>query len=376
MKIHYFINARFPTERAHGTQIMKMSEQFAKAGHDVCLVVPFKRNTTSIVDVFSYYSVSSIFKIVRLPSFDFLGMSYKCGRFFYWIDFYSFQLSVWLWSIFNRSDVVYTRDPYLLRFLPWGKHTRVIELHEIHKPSRSFISCLKKADKIIVLTSLMKQELVSIGISPQIIHVAPDGFDPDDFRNLPDQTQARGRLNLNSNDFIALYTGHLYGWKGVDTFAKAAPSVPAVTFISIGGIEPEYSQFVKEFSHIQNLKIIPFQDRMYIPTYLSAANVLVLPNSATSANSQKYTSPLKLFEYMATTKPIVASDLPALREILNESNAIFFKPDNPEDLARVIKKLEGDKILQDQISLQARKDVDRFTWSKRSEGILHHITSN
>ena len=111
-----------------------------------------------------------------------------------------------------------------------------------------------------------------------------------------------------------------------------------------------------------------------IPLWLKAADVLVLPNSAKKDISKFYTSPMKLFEYMASKRPIVASNLPSLREILNKENAILLvEPDNPEALAQGIKQAMEDRNLVQTITQNAYDDVQNYTWEKRAEKILKFI---
>jgi len=86
-----------------------------------------------------------------------------------------------------------------------------------------------------------------------------------------------------------------------------------------------------------------------------------------------YASPLKLFEYMASGRPIIASDLPALREVLNDKSALFFKPENAADLARAIKMLKSSQTLGYHLSRQALSDVKEYTWSNRAKKILEFI---
>ena len=86
-----------------------------------------------------------------------------------------------------------------------------------------------------------------------------------------------------------------------------------------------------------------------------------------------YMSPLKMFEYMAAKRPIIASDLPSVCEVLNKENAILVKPDNPESLAQGIKKILEDKELANKMSYQAFSDVENYTWHKRVENILNFI---
>jgi glycosyltransferase involved in cell wall biosynthesis len=98
-----------------------------------------------------------------------------------------------------------------------------------------------------------------------------------------------------------------------------------------------------------------------------------LPNSKKSEISKKYTSPMKLFEYMASGIPIVASDLPSIREILNESNSVLVDPDIPKSIINGIIEVITNKSLANKISEQSFLDVENYTWSKRAINILEFI---
>ncbi len=98
-----------------------------------------------------------------------------------------------------------------------------------------------------------------------------------------------------------------------------------------------------------------------------------MPNSGKEAISHSLTSPLKLFEYMASKRLIIASDLPSIREVLDESSAILIKPDDPLLLAEGIKMVLVDNILSDKISNNAFECVQRYSWSNRARNILSLI---
>ncbi|MFQ6049514.1 MAG: glycosyltransferase, partial [Candidatus Paceibacterales bacterium] len=135
----------------------------------------------------------------------------------------------------------------------------------------------------------------------------------------------------------------------------------------------------QSFRHqTSNLKvnIIGYRPHSEIPHWLKAADILVLPNTAKDQISKYYTSPVKMFEYMASERPIVASDLPSIRDILNEENAFFFEPDNPKDLALAIEKLLKDKALAESIATKAHQDVQYYTWSNRAKEVLDLISRN
>jgi glycosyltransferase involved in cell wall biosynthesis len=104
-----------------------------------------------------------------------------------------------------------------------------------------------------------------------------------------------------------------------------------------------------------------------VPELLARADVLVLPNPA-SAISTRFTSPLKLFEYMAAGRPIIASDLPAIREVIEpEVHGLLVPPGDPEALASAISRMLDDSQLRDRLARAARTRVDDYTWDRRGE---------
>jgi glycosyltransferase involved in cell wall biosynthesis len=115
---------------------------------------------------------------------------------------------------------------------------------------------------------------------------------------------------------------------------------------------------------------VPHSD---IPLYLKSANVLILPNSAKQDISRLYTSPLKLFEYMASGVPIVASDIQSLREVLSENSTFFFEADNPESLAQKILYVVNHEAESCEKAAVAKNAVEEYTWESRSKKILDFI---
>ena len=141
----------------------------------------------------------------------------------------------------------------------------------------------------------------------------------------------------------------------------------------VGGIQRDINRIkkiIKEYK-VNNVTLMGFIPPPQIPNFLRAADVLVLPSSSKTEKSCLYTSPLKLFEYMAARKPIVASRLPALQEILVDGeSAVLCTPDNPEELAKSLKFLLSNKDLAEKFSERSFEIVQNYTWTNRSRQIL------
>lgn len=404
-KLLYIANIRLPTEKAHGIQIMKMCEAFADENLAVELVVPTRHNPSfTNTDPFDYYGVKKNFQIQFLATRDPYWLIYLPQGIYIKFQTLFFLLSLFfhLRSRKDRADtIVYFRDEYLLSLGQRFFSQVVWEGHNLPRNPKYHIKAWQNCGAIIAISGGLENGLAGLGISKNKILVAPDGVDLEEFRKARSKNELRQILGLPTESRIVLYTGHLYEWKGAEILLKAARlfqssdaptpsfnSSPLVgeerwgekrggegeLFVFVGGTEADIKKFRQKTGTAGNVLLLGHKPYREIPKYLAAADVLVLPNSGKTAISRIYTSPLKLFEYMAAGRPIVASDIPSVREILDESMAVFFSPDEPRSLAENIKKVLTDKGLAEQISRNSQKKVQEYSWEQRAKRILEFIT--
>jgi glycosyltransferase involved in cell wall biosynthesis len=230
----------------------------------------------------------------------------------------------------------------------------------------------RQADGYVTITRGLADDLTSrFGARPRLA-VVPDGV--------------RGPLHAWEPpprwDLLA-YAGHLYPWKGVDVLLQAIALTPNLKAIIVGGHAAEADRGRLE-SLAATLGIagrVEFTGQVApskVPAVLRRAGILVLPNTATAA-SARFTSPLKLFEYMAAGRAIVASDLPALREVLqHEKNALLVPAGDPDALAAGIARLAADAGLAERLARQALTDAAEYTWDQRAarlEALFHEVGS-
>jgi glycosyltransferase involved in cell wall biosynthesis len=381
MKLIYIVNARIPTEKAHGIQIMQMCAAFSSHNVEVELILP-KRFNPIKEDPFEYYGIERNFKIKKLPCLDLIILDKYIGHLGLWIEAISFSISAFFYLLFTSnlkhqtSNLIYTRDKFFLPLVLFKKNL-IFEAHAFPNNYFLYSPFLKKLKGIIVITQKLKDLFVKKGIAENKILVAPDAVDLEKFDIKETQVECRKKLNLPLDKKIVLYTGHLYGWKGATVLLKAARNfqfpISNFQFIFVGGTEKDIKDFRQKAQNLNNVMIVGHRPHSEIPYWLKAADVLVLPNSGKEEISKHWTSPIKMFEYMASKRPIVASDLPSIREILNEGNAILVKPDDPEDLARGIKMALENKNLAEKISARAYQEVQNYTWENRAKKILNLI---
>ncbi|QQG42849.1 MAG: glycosyltransferase family 4 protein [Candidatus Giovannonibacteria bacterium] len=362
-KLIYIANARIPTEKAHGIQIMKVCESMSK-NMEVRLIVPRRLNPIK-QDPFDYYGVKRNFKIIKLPTLDFITLG--LGQFGFFTETLIFLITAKIYLFFRKYDILYTREWLAGLFFK----DIALEIHSLPaKPSFIHKKAWQRAKALLVLTSFIKNELVKSGVDENKILVLPDAVDLAKFDIKISKKDARKKLNLPQDKKILLYTGsfYLYYWKGVDILLEAAKNFGEdFLFLLVGGSE-------EEISNLKNIKLIGHKPYAEIPYYLKSADVLVLPNKTGHKMSEQHTSPLKMFEYMASGRPIVASDLPSLREILTKKEAAFFKPNDAADLARAIKDVLSNSQLASEISQNAFQKVQNHTWQNRAKRAIDFLT--
>ncbi|KKS69389.1 MAG: Glycosyl transferase group 1 [Candidatus Azambacteria bacterium GW2011_GWA2_42_62] len=189
----------------------------------------------------------------------------------------------------------------------------------------------------------------------------------------------RIELNLPAGDFLVGYVGKfktLGMEKGIKTMISAIPLLgKEIKIVFVGAEESEikeYKNMANRLNALSQCLIINNQPYLKAVKYMKAMDALVIP-FPNAPHYAFYASPLKLFEYMAAGRPIIASDLPALREILNDKNALFFKPEDVDDLARAVKMLKLSQTLCYHLSGQAFSDVKNYTWGARAKKILNFL---
>ena len=382
MKLIYTTTARIPTEKAHGLGTMKLCEALASQELEVELICPWRFNKIKI-DPFDYYRIERNFKIKKLPHLDpipldkFLGpIAARIGALEF--SFVSFCY-VLIKGLFKSNIVFFSRNHFPLFFLSFLSPNVFYDVHDFPR----FKSVLyrfyyqiffKRLKGVVVTNSWKKKEFKKVfGFGDEKIFVFPNGVDINKFDIKDSKKDCREKLGLPFDKKIVLYTGHLYKWKGVDTLAQSSQFLPEnVEVYFIGGTEKDIKEF-KVYSSKFRVNVVGHRFHSEIPFWLKAADVLVLPNTAKEDVSKYWTSPIKMFEYMASKRPIVASDLPSIREILNENNSVLVQADNPEALAQEIKKVLENSDLSDRISNQAFLDVQNYTWQKRAKNIIEVI---
>ena len=391
MNVLYFADTRFPIERANGVQTMATCLALAARGHLVTLVV--RPDTAAIArDPFEFYGWPRAAGVtIRTIA---AGEGARSRRL-------RFLLSAAAIVRAMPDAVVYTRDLGLASFLlQWPGSRRPALVYESHglapivaaemphllgKPGltptdrklrrldRREQRVWSRASAYVTITRALEDELSArYGPRPRVF-VVPDGADaPADDKPSPadDRPESIPRQRTESpSQLLAAYSGHLYPWKGVDVFIHALALAPSMSGLIVGG-HPEEADRARVESLAQSLgvsarlEISGLVRREDVSRWLSRADMLILPNTA-SAISERYTSPLKLFEYLWMGRPIIASDLPALREVLPDDAAVFVPPGDPAALAAAMTALASDRARATALGQAALAIAPNYSWAAR-----------
>ena len=399
LKIFYLSNERFPSTLACTIQQIVMCEAFTRCGADVQLVYPQYHDTKSAgaAHIARFYGIKACFKIKQIFSLLSLSKPRVDGKKHIKIPLIgglSVILSTWFYAVrllvtgkLNQPTVIYSRNVngafVFLQLQKWlfrGKNIKIyFEVHSLDQqhPKRFFHKLLRESTGLICITKALKDALVKkYHISVERIFVASDGVRKELLDSpMPSMADARQRLNITA-DKVVLYTGQLLPGKGAQVFIDAASFFDKnVMFILVGGHGDYLTRMQQKVKaeKLENVLLAGFVPPADVPMYQAAADVLVLPPTA-DHDISPYTSPLKLFEYMAARRPIVASALPVLEEILqHDYNALLFQERDAADLAAKVKKLLHDAELAESLARTAWKQVQDFTWEKRAQKILGFI---
>jgi len=372
MKIIYVENVRIPSERAHAYQIVQQCAWMGREGHDVTLVNP---NRTGGKDVFSYFKLPDRwFTHVVLPTVDFLERAPLWLKpIAYRIQRATFIRNLKNWIKTQQADAWYTRDPAMVQaLLDRGADRVFLELHHAPDMNRARWERIRNAvSGFIVITQGLRDRLLELGIPEERIHVAPDGYEPEEFQDHTSREEARKALGLPGGAFVVFYGGSFYPWKGLDMIVRSwAQTEAQAHLVLIGGPEPDADRLKKLVPDTakDRIHILPRRERAELIRLYPAADLGLIASSADADVSARYTSPIKLFEYLAAGLPIIASDVPSSREALDERVAVFFKP-TEEGFHHVLREVMDRPVWMRSAAETAPAYVRPYTWQARAEGI-------
>jgi len=374
-RLSYLAVAKVPGERAHSIQIAKTCEALARRLDELELVVPClgqRRPDRSFLQKI---------RLVRPATPNFLPLGRWAPG---WLMRMLFNVQSTIFAlvalaralVVGRFDVYYTRNPYVgLAFaIAFGRRT-VIELHmpatSVGRRALLRLCRLFRCRFVAISDALRRQTADCLRVRPDEIGVAHDGFDPAHFQQQVTRAEERRTLGITDKAFVICYVGSaatLGAAKGVrfivEAFRRAALSEALLLLV---GIRP--NEVVPHAEDVRCLGRIPQKN---VAAVLKACDgaVVSFPEAPAYAHAM---SPLKLFEYVAAGLPILAPDLPNLREVLDESCALFARLGDVKALADNMRRLWSDAELRSRLGAASAERAPRYTWDARAERLLRFL---
>ncbi len=371
MKILYISKSIIPSRSANSIHVMKMCQALSNNGHEIILLAPSikRKYEKGISDVHEYYGVKKNFKIKKL-----WHPNIKLGAIVY-------TFNIFLYLLINKNfHLVYGRFLHGCYVATLLKNKVIFEIHEVIFSEKNhrflvFKQLLKSKyfQKLIVISQALKNIYLDKKYFKNInIQVAHDGADEiKNFNNCINLSGSQEKMKVG-------YVGHLYKGRGIETIIECARKIDHMTFHIVGGLKEdiEYWKSYTKNIDINNIYFYGFVPPKETTKYLNSFDILLAPYEKKVAilgshesDTSKFMSPLKIFEYMSHKKPIIASDLPVIREVLNEKNSILVDSDDIQLWVNSIKKLEYFEN-REIISNQALTDFSNYTWKNRAISII------
>lgn len=395
-RLLYLSCARIPSEKAHTYQILKMCEAFTEQGAAVTLFYQRRPHNTlekKVPDVFSYYGIRTPFAMKKLFCLDLAFLEKISPVIRFYITTATYLLAAACFLLLRRTsfDCIYCRDTFSLVLLSVLKPLlRSPVFYESHMFPEShaawYMYFVNRIDGIIVLTGQLSERFKTGGVAPAKILVAHDAVDIEHMDTNTDRVKnVRERLGIPLDAILVGYVGRFVTMeqeKGITDLMASMQYLreyrDRLYMAFIGGpmnVVPGYHSVIEKLGlnkeHFMFHDLVPVQE---VPAFLAACDIVAMPFPRTPHYSFNM-SPLKMFEYMAAEKPIVATKLPSVMEVLHDGeNAVLAEPGNPAALADCIRYLVADTETARRIGRAARQDVvEHYTWRKRAANILRFM---
>lgn len=380
MKILFLHGNSLDITKANMHQTVAMCNAFVENGNEVILMVPslgkandnrlkdFKNNYHEINFEVNFRNITLKEKLSRYTNTPF-----KCKE----IEDLDF-------------DIIFTRDPSALHVALQTKKNILFEIHnnKIHQKSillnfywSKFVKKISRLKRVqlITISSSLRNYWLNYGVQQDKVFDLHDGFDINSYEKILDQGFVRNELGLDLNKRYACYTGSLDKDRGIDNLIYLASKIHNLEVIVVGGSLQQvifYNQIIKN-KKLSNIKFIGRVDHQEIPKYLFASDYLI---GVWSKNipTINYCSPLKIFEYMAAGKIIIAQGYKTIKEVLiNGYNSVIIEPDSKESLVDAMNDILRNENKYSKIGNQARKDAfELYSWKVRVEKIFKIISSS
>lgn len=357
---------------ASSIHIMKMCQAMTRLGIETELIIPSNKSRSQM---FEYYGVDSEFRVTSFPYFRNSSIRNIIHGLLASLYIKFFRK--------DRYDIVVTRNIIFTYFAT--KFLNIPTVYDAHHPlvkgGAALFEGFKNSDYLIRFSTNTKglsQIYLNLGLPKDKLVVAHNGVELERFQDAPSKNECRKNLGLPLKKKIVCYSGNIYEGRGVEELIDVTKRMHDVLFLIVGGLDEEVERYRKiaESKSVSNLKLVGFVPHKDVPEYLKSSDVLVMPYTSSmtikgGAKAQEFTSPIKLFEYMAAARPIVATSIPSVREVLEDGvNSVLIEPNSAEAIYKGLEKVLSNDNLAQKIAARAGKDISEYTWEERVKKLL------
>lgn len=350
-KVNYFSNSIVPSSNANSVHVTKMADAIKTLGFLEHFFI-YRKKKVNIKEKYNLKNKLNykFYFLSPAPVFTFvdsiLTLLRSDKRFFT----YGRNIKVCLIHLlFNRKVIFETHQP--LKY--YTKLEKFLFFYLLKKKKIKHIICISQA-----LKNIIKKEVEGYNLEIYVLH---------DSANLNKFSKKKYKKNLNKIG----YSGSLLDGRGIEIISNLAFRLPNIEFHIAGGSNFEINNLKKK--NPNNIFFHGFLDQKKIERFQASMNILLAPyqkNTKIPGNkiTSQWMSPLKIFEYMASGTPFIASDLPVLREVLkSEYNCILCKPDDLLGWEKAILKILENSKLAERISKNSQKDIqENYSWEVRA----------
>lgn len=372
MRIAYMSSSIIPSQTANSVQVMKMCQAFAANGHEVTMFTPDRRDEelAGIDDCHGYYGVARTFTIRFIPYFN-----PQKKRWRNLVSTLSYVLHIAMQLHSYKPDIVYGRSlPACFVATKCGYRT-VLECHGPVGISRidawlfRQITGCPTAYFVTISKALRQLLAVQEGLPAHRTAIAHDGSDAPLLHNT-----RQSELNT-SGPLLVGYIGSLYEGRGINLILQLARRFQDMEFRIVGGSKADVTRW-QEHNPPDNIIFYGHLPHAKTEAIRLACDILLAPYrpglsvAGGGGDTSAFMSPLKIFEYMASGKAILCSDLPVLREVLDEQTALLVPPNDIKAWTVGLDRLRNAN-LRDRLGSAAMQEfLTKYTWTKRAENVL------
>lgn len=367
--ITYIAKSKIPSRHANSVQVVNMICAFSSLAPSLDVYLPgglSRRLMTLLGTLFRNYGHS-------IPKNARVHFSRESSE-----NKHSFEDKVLRTLNSKQPSLAFTRSPYIAWKLVEQQRPVIFESHwfsrdaeEIPIPRFASLVSASSGSGVVTTCSAITTAYTEAGVDPSRILTLSNSVDVDAFLKSP----AGGLKKLFGPRVcdlpVFIYTGSLGQGKGAQFLAETAPLLGNIHIAIIGGSKEEIERLRESYGDHAGLFLHPAVPHKDIPSILQDATALVMPyqNEGTLI---PYMCPLKMFEYLATGKPVLSADLPAVRTVLqHDHNALLFEPGSVPALKGQIHRLL--MMTTEQARILCREQLNtvaRFSWINRAKTIL------